>query len=442
MESSISKKIPFSSLVRDTFRSIRHRNYRLFFFGQLISLVGTWLENTAQTWLVYTLTTDARVLGFISFIGSIPVVFLSILAGTVADEYPKRRLLIYTQSMMAVLSFALFFIVWQGHVTVWMVAIISLLAGCAVAFDTPVRQAFVVEMVGKEDLTNAVALNSAVFNSARLVGPALGAFIIALFSMATCFLLNSLSFIAVIIGLSMMRFSRTTEHPRPAKTSRLSAMKEGLRYLYMIKQFRALMVMVIAMTIFGWSYSVNLPIVAAEILHGNSTTYGWLLSSNGVGALLAALTQAAGAGKLPPRKMLFIGVGVFIISTLTLAFVPFTIAAMLCLVGTGWGIITFFITANTTIQRQVPDQLRGRVMGIYSLAFGLFPFGSLLTGCLTHAFGVEASFIINSSCVLITAIPVYLYVRKLPHLPYNGNTLQETLQAEQFIGNAEQIAKS
>ncbi len=407
----------FSELFRTTFSSIRHRNYRLFFFGQCISLIGTWLQNTALAWLVYTITRDSRALGLMSFLGAVPVLFLGIYAGTVADEFPKRKIIIITQSLLGVFAFLLAFFVWQNWTAIWILGLVNLLAGATIAFDLPTRQAFVVEMVGKDDVANAVALNSSIFNAARLIGPALGALIIATISIEMCFLLNGISFIAVIIGLMMMRMPHEVRNRRLKDQSRIESMKHGVRYLYNIPNFRALMVLVIAMTLFAWSYTVNLPVIAGDLLKGDSSTYGALLSANGLGALIAALTQAAFSHKLRARFMVYFSIATFIASVSLIPLFDSTLPILFCLGVTGWSVITFFITANSTLQRFVPDELRGRVMGIYSLAFaGLFPFGSLLAGFLAHEYGIGTAFWTDSAILLIVASLTYNFVRKIPSL--------------------------
>ncbi len=409
---------PFLDAVRTTFSSIRHRNYRLFFFGQCISLVGTWLQNTALAWLVYQLTHDSRALGLMSFLGAVPILLFGIYAGTVADEYPKRTILIWTQSFAGIFAIALAIFVGLGWTQIWLLGSINLLTGIVIAFDLPTRQAFVVEMVGREDLTNAVALNSAIFNGARLIGPALGAIIISAISIEICFLLNGISFLAVILGLWMMRLPKNIQREKKVRAvSRVTAMREGLNYLYDIPNYRALMVLVVTMTLFAWSYTVHLPVIAVEVLHGNSSTYGALLSANGVGALLAALTQAAFGPRLRARYVIYFSILVFVIS---ISLIPLfaTIIPILILLGmTGWSIITFFITANSTIQRFVPDELRGRVMGIYSLSFaGLFPFGSLLAGFLAHSYSVGVSMWVDAAVLFVVASLTFHFVRKLPSL--------------------------
>ena len=407
----------FSDLFHSTFSSIKHRNYRLFFFGQCISLIGTWLQNTALAWLVYSITRDSRALGVMGFLGAVPILFLGLYAGTVADEFPKRKIILITQSLLGLFALLLAFFVWQNWTALWILGLANLLSGATIAFDLPTRQAFVVEMVGKEDVANAVALNSAVFNAARLIGPALGALIIATISIEMCFLLNSVSFVAVIIGLLMMKIPHESRKKVLRQGSRMNAMKEGVRYLYHIPNFRALMLLVVAMTLFAWSYTVNLPVIAVEILNGDSATYGALLSANGLGALAAALTQAAFGSKLRARIMVYLSIATFILSISIIPVFSKTLPILFCLGVTGWSVITFFITANSTLQRFVPDELRGRVMGIYSLAFaGLFPFGSLLAGFLAHEFGVGVALWTDAVVLLLIASLTFNFVRKLPSL--------------------------
>lgn len=409
----------FTDAVRITFSAIRHRNYRLFFFGQCISLIGTWLQNTALSWLVYEITRDPRALGIMSFLGAIPVLILGAFAGTVADEYSKRRILLWTQSLMGVLAVALAIFVWVGIRDVWVFGLISLLSGCIIAFDLPTRQAFVVEMVGREDLTNAVALNSAIFNAARLVGPALGALIISAISIEMCFFLNGVSFVAVLIGLAMMKLPVSDVAKKVRDRSRIHAMRQGAAYLYYIPNFRALMILVVTVTLFAWSYTVILPVIAVELLHGDSATYGALLSANGLGALIAALTQAAFGPKMRPRYVIYTAIGIFIASISLIPLMHETAPVLLLLSLVGWSIITFFITANSTIQRFVPNELRGRVMGIYSLSFaGLFPFGSLLTGYLTHAFSIGAALWFDASVLFTVAALTFNFVRRFPRLSH------------------------
>lgn len=404
-------------VTKTTFRSIRHRNYRLFFMGQSVSLIGTWLQNTALSWLVYSITQDSRALGVMSFLGSVPILLLGAYAGTIADEFPKRKILIITQALAGMFALTMALVVWQGWTSIWILGTVNLLLGVAIAFDLPTRQSFVVEMVGKADVSNAIALNSAVFNAARLLGPAIAAMLISTISIEICFLLNGISFIAVIVSLLRMRIPNEGRRNLSHGKKRIHAMKEGVRYLYAIPNYRALMTLVIAMTLFAWSYTVNLPAIAVKVLHGDEATFGALLSANGLGALLAALSQAAFGSRLRPRVMLYTSIGVFVTAISIVPLMSLQLPVMALLVLAGWSIITFFITANSTLQRYVPDELRGRVMGIYSLSFaGLFPFGSILMGFLGYELGIGPALWVNAGIMALITIPTYLWARNLPRL--------------------------
>jgi MFS family permease len=372
------------------------------------------------------------------------VLFCSVYAGTYADEHPKRKILVWTQALAGVQALLLAVALWTGNATIVFIGIINFLLGIVNSFDMPTRQAFVVEMTSKEDVQNAVALNSAIFNGARLIGPAFAGIIISMLSIEMCFFLNGISYVAVIVGLLMMRFDKQIVRKRPKDVSRISAMKEGVSYLNGIPQLKALMFLVMGMTLFGWSYTVNLPVVAGSLLRGGSAAYSALLSANGAGALLAALSQAAFGARMNARAMIFIGVGTFIVGLVGLSFAPSIIFAVIALVFMGWGLITFFITANTTLQRRTPDELRGRVMSIYTLAFaGLFPFGSLFAGWVASQYGVADAFRINALILLCFAVPAFLFVRKLPRLSRIAkDAAAEILAGEQEAIQAEQISRA
>lgn len=314
-----------------------------------------------------------------------------------ADRVSKRALLVATQTLAMSLALCLAFLVWTKHITVAWVGVLAFGMGLANAFDMPARQAFVVEMVGKEDLTNAIALNSAIFNGARLIGPAIGGMLIASVGIAWCFFLNGISFIPVIIGLLAMHVSR----PNPDNNRRNSvwqSIREGICYIYQTRPIRALIILVGTVTIFGWSYSILLPVFAKEILHGNAVTLGNLMAANGVGALLSALMLASIGDRIPTRRSLFIGLSTFVVSVTLFSLSKILWLSLLLLVGVGFGLISFFITANSTLQRRVPDQLRGRVMGVYALVFGgFFPIGSLQIGAMAHVLGAPQATIIGAA---------------------------------------------
>ena len=372
---------------RDTFAALRHRNFRLFFIGQLVSLTGSWMQNTAQGWLVYQLTGSKVLLGTVAAVGSLPMLLLSVWGGSVADRHAKRTVIFFTQTGMMLLAFAFAALVSSGHIRPWQILVLAALGGVAMAFDMPARQAFMVEMTSREDLMNAVSLNSAIVNGARVVGPAVAGFLMARVGMTMCFLLNGLSFIAVIAGLLMMRLPQFVPPVQPASTGR--HMLEGFAYVARHPRLRRLLLLFGVVGIFGWSYSVLLPAYATDLLHVGEGGYSALLSANGLGALLGALTVATYGNRLRPRLMIFGGLWVFSAMLVLLAFVRWYPLVLLCLVVGGWGMLLYFATTNTLIQTSVSDAMRGRVIGIWALVFGgMTPLGGLESGWLSHAVGV------------------------------------------------------
>ena len=285
------------------FRSLRHRNYRLFFFGQLVSLIGTWMQNIGQAWLIYQLTHSAVWLGAIGFLTSVPVLLFSMFGGTVADKISKKRLIIATQTASMVQAFVLALLIWADLITPTIVGVLAFTLGTINAFDMPGRQSFVVEMVGKEDLPNAIALNSAVFNSARMFGPAIGGIVIGMLGVGWCFFLNGISFIAVIIGLLLMNVEERAVSK--SVSSVFQSIKESVAYIRSEVTLRTIMMLVAMVTIFGWSYSVMLPIFADRILNIGAIGLGNLLTANGIGALISALTVASFGHKVHPSKFIY-----------------------------------------------------------------------------------------------------------------------------------------
>ena len=388
------------------FSSLRHRNYRLFFFGQLLSLMGTWMQNIALAWLIYQLTHSAVWLGAIGFLASIPVLLFSMFGGTLADRVSKKRLIVATQAASMGQALLLAALVWTGLITPVVVGILAFVLGTINAFDMPGRQSFVVEMVGKEDLRNAIALNSAVFNSARMVGPAVGGVIIGILGVGWCFFLNGVSFIAVIVGLLLMDVK---ERIAPKTDSSVfDSLRASMAYIRSHGSLEALMTLVAVLTIFGWSYSVLLPIFADRVLDIGVIGLGNLLTANGVGALVGALTVASVGHKVAPRKFIYGGLSVYVASAWVFAASTSPLLSMGCMVGVGFGLISFFATANSTLQLQAPDHLRGRVMGLYSLFFqGFFPFGSLGMGVLAAAVGARLAIACGASICGVAGGTVY-----------------------------------
>ena len=372
-------------------KALRHRNYRLFFAGQLVSLVGTWMQSVAQSWLVLQLTGDPLALGLVAAVQFTPVLILGLFGGLIADAAPKRRTLIATQTAAMLLAFVLFGLTAVNVVQVWHVLLLALGLGIVNSVDMPTRQAFAVEMVGREDIGNAVALNSAMFNGARIIGPAVAGLAIGAFGVSTAFLINGLSFMAVIGGLFLMNDRELHSPPRMARPSSVRGvihnMGEGLRYVWRTPTVLLAMSVVGLVSTFGMNFSVLMPPFARDLLHQDASGYGFLMAAMGVGSLTAALAIAF-SGRTGPR---IIGAGALVLGLAEVVLggtqsFPLALGAMF--VG-GLGGIAMAATANTVIQLTVPDQLRGRVMSVYTTVFaGSTPFGGLIIGALASGVGV------------------------------------------------------
>lgn len=396
---------------RQTFAALRHRNFRLFFIGQLISLTGTWMQNTAQGWLVYQLTNSKLLLGAVAAVGSAPMMFFSIWGGSVADRHPKRGILLWTQSAMMVPAFALAALVWGNLVRPWHILALAALGGVAMAFDMPARQAFMVEMTSREDLMNAVSLNSSIVNGARVVGPAVAGFLMAQAGLGMCFFLNGLSFLAVIAGLLLMRLPRFVPPAAPESTWRHAL--EGLAYVAKHRRVRSLLLLFGVVGVFGWSYSVLMPAFARDVLHVGEGGYGALLSANGIGALCGALAVATFGQRVRRRLLVFGGLGVFSAMLLLLAVTTSYFLALVWLAIAGWGMLLYFSTTNTLIQTSVADEMRGRVMGIWALVFGgMLPLGGLEAGTLSNWLGVPLTVAVGALVCGAAALVTWLAVRR------------------------------
>ncbi|HEX2950431.1 MAG TPA: MFS transporter, partial [Armatimonadota bacterium] len=353
-----------------TFRALRHRNFRLFWFGQLISLIGTWMQSVAQGWLITELTagnakSTSLYLGIISALGSLPMLFLTLFAGAIADRYDKRRILIITQASSLVLAFALAILTSLGIIRIWHVALLAMLLGVVNAFDMPTRQAFVKDMVGGEDLLNAIALNSSIFNGARVLGPAVAGGLIAIRSIGIsgAFYINGISYIAVIIGLAMIAVPRVVNIQ--AEGDIWHHLREGFRYVAKQRTILTIMVIMAIYSIFGFSYMVLLPAIARLTLHVGSRGYGFMISFTGLGALISALLLATLAGKVRKGRILFIGGTVFSLGLIILSqfhqFIPY----LIFLAFVGGGLVISSSSINSLIQEIAPDNLRGRIVSMW-----------------------------------------------------------------------------
>ncbi len=372
--------------------AFRHRNYRLFFAGQLISVTGTWMQNVAHGWLVLQITpeeTRALLMGVVSAVSTAPVLLFSLPAGLLADRVSKRNLLVLTQTSAMVLALSLGLLTHLEAINIVLVAMIGFLLGTVNAFDAPTRQSYVIEMVGREDLMNAIALNSAVFNGARIAGPAAAGVLIAAVGLAGVFTLNGLSYLAVIAGLLLMRV-------RPVKPSRihggLDGLQQGFRYLRHNGRVRALLTRTGVMSAFAMSYTVLMPLFVYDHLRGGARELGYLMSAIGVGALAGAVTLSSLSPKRSRGKLLLAGCSVAFVGLVAFSFSRDLTQSLCILPFVGWGLMTTMASTNTLIQLSVPDSIRGRVVSVYTLMFmGMAPLGSLQAGALAQVVGVPGA---------------------------------------------------
>lgn len=393
-------------------RAFRHRNYQLFFGGQLISLIGTWMQSVAQSWLVYRLTGSSLLLGLIGFSGQIPVFLFAPIGGAVADRNSRHRILLVTQTASMVLAFALAALTLTGLVRVAHLFVLSALLGTVSAFDIPARQSFVVEMVGKDDLVNAIALNSSMFNGARVVGPAIAGVLVGAIGEGYCFFANGISFLAVLAGLALMRV--TPHKPAARRASAVADIVEGFRFVGRTAPILGILLLLGVVSLTAVPYAVLMPIFAAKILDGGARGLGILMGASGAGAVLGALTLAArrdlkGLGRWITLACAGFG-GSLILFSLSRSF--WLSAALL--VPVGFSMMIQMGGSNTLVQRMVPDALRGRVMAVYSMMFmGMAPMGALLAGALADRIGAPTTVAAGGAmCILGAAV----FGAKLPAL--------------------------
>jgi MFS family permease len=392
------------------FIALRHRNFRLFWFGQLISLIGTLMQTTAQAWLVLELTHSALLLGVVGALQFLPVMIFSLFGGVLADRLPKRRVLLFTQSSAMIQAFILWALVATGYVQLWHILVLATLLGLTNALDMPTRQAFVVEMVGREDLPNAVALNSSLFNMARIVGPGIGGLLIAWLGVAPLFLLNGISFIAVIIGLAMINLKslhavnlQDLKKGAP-RQSTLQSLREGLAYVRRTPVVFLVIAVLGVVSLFGINFNVILPIFATDVLNVGAVGFGFISAAFGLGSLLSALWLAWGNNK-PSMRQLLLGAIAFGVLESLFALSHWYILSLVLIAGVGFSQIALSATSNTTLQTVTPDYLRGRVMSVYMLVFaGSTPIGNLVIGELAHLWGAPIGLLICAGLSLIAAI--------------------------------------
>jgi len=373
-----------------TLRALRHRNFQLFFSGQLISLIGTWMQSVAQAWLVYRLTGSSFLLGSVGFASQFPVFLVAPLGGIVADRWNRQKVVIGTQTASLILAFILAGLTLTGLVRVWHIFVLAALLGVVNAFDIPGRQAFLVDMVGKEDLMNAIALNSSMFNGARIIGPAIAGVLVAKIGEGWCFFVNGVSYIAVIIGLFLMRVSPPTY--RRTEASPLAHIIEGFRFVRHTAPIRAILLLLGLVSFVAMPYTVLMPIFADRILHGGARALGILMGATGVGALLGALTLATKTDVRGLGRWVAYSCGSFGFSLILFAFSRNLWLSAFLLLPVGFAMMLQMSSSNTLIQTMVPDDLRGRVMAVYSMMFmGMAPFGAFFAGALADRLGAPVT---------------------------------------------------
>lgn len=401
------------------FRALRYRNFQLFFGGQLISLIGTWMDTIAEAWLVYRLTGSSLMLGTVAFAGQIPVFLLAPLGGMVADRLDRRKVVIATQTSSMILAGILAALTLSGRVKVWEVAALAASMGVVNAFDIPARQAFLVEMVGREDLMNAIALNSSMFNGARVIGPAIAGILVAYIGEGWCFFANSVSYIAVIAGLLMMRIE-----PRAIEehlTSAIDHIAEGFRFVHSTAPIWALLLLLGLVSLVAMPYSVLMPVFAAKILHGNAQTLGELMGATGIGALTGALVLASRTGLKGLSHWVANSCAGFGLALILFSFSHWRIISIVLLVPAGFSMMVQMASSNTLIQAMVPDRLRGRTMAVYSMMFmGMAPVGSFLAGAIADRIGAQWTVALGGIGALAGA---FFFSRKLPQLRVEAREL-------------------
>jgi MFS family permease len=405
-------------------RALRHRNFRLFFGGQSISLIGTWMTRVATSWLVYRLTRSSLLLGTVSFAGQIPTFLLAPLAGVIVDRIDRRKVLVWTQALAMIQSLALAWLTLTHRINITEVLVLSSMQGIINAFDMPGRQSFMVKMVeDRADLSNAIAINSSMVNVARLLGPSLAGLLIAATNEGWCFLVDGVSYIAVIASLLIMRVASATEPG--SGTSILAQLREGWNYVAGFAPIRTILLLFALLSLMGWPFMVLMPIFAAQVLHGGPHTLGFLMGAVGIGSLVSALSlvmrrSVRGLGIMIPIAATVFGVGLIFFGFSTNLWL-----SMALLLLTGFGMMQGLTASNTIIQTLVDEKMRGRVMSYYTMAFvGMAPFGSLLAGILANVIGAPHTVMVSGGACILGGLWFWSH---LPHLRKDMRPIYERL---------------
>lgn len=395
----------------EKFRALSFRDFRLFWFGQLISLSGTWMQSVAQGWLVYSLTKSPFYLGMVAAAGSLPILLFTLLGGIIADRFPKRNILLITQGLSIIPALILGVLTSTGTATVWHVALLAFFLGTINAIDIPTRQSFLAEMVGKGHIVNAIALNSAAFNGARIIGPMIAGLAIAYLGIPACFFLNAASFVAVIAALASMRIKGEI---KTGSKGLLRDFMEGVTYMKRSREIIHVMLLITVFSLAGLPYISLLPVFAEEVLHSGAKGLGFLVSASGIGALTAALAIAVKGDIKHKTSFMSYSALCFAISLFVFSFSNIFAVSLIAIMFGGWGMVSYLATANSYIQVSVPDELRGRVMSVYSFIFlGTVPIGNSIMGIVADKAGtthtVTAAGVL---CIIASGIFARKYLRK------------------------------
>jgi MFS family permease len=389
--------------------ALRHRNFRLFVGGQFVSLIGTWMQQVALGWVVLEMTNSPFQVGLVSTLSALPVLIFTLYGGVVADRRNKHRLVLLLQTAMLVEALALAVLTDTGQITLLWIQVLAVIAGLLAAFEIPARQAFVVEMVGKDDLFTAVAINSTVFNATRVIGPALAGLLLAVAGAAVCFYVNAASYLAVVAGLMAMRMTSAPAQGRSGAGGDLAALWEGVRYMIDNPLQRMLTILTTSFSILGFAFVPMLPVFARDVLGAGSTGYGAMMSAVGVGAALGAIGAAVWGRRVERERWILPCAIAFAVTLVGAGLAPTLGVAvvLLALVGFAWVLMAVFV--NSTLQITSPDALRGRVMGFYSfMVVGLAPFGSFQMGYVSEHFGARTAFVAGGAACAIVAVWAWL----------------------------------
>lgn len=410
-EISIGENLTWTGKIFTVFPAFRSHNYRLYFVGQMISVIGNWLQIVAQGWLVFQLTKSAFLIGIVAAAATAPMLLFSLFGGVIVDRFNKQKILIITQVSSMILAFILGVLTVSGNIQIWEIILLAFLAGTVNAIDLPARQSFVVEMVGKKYLTSAIALNAGIFNAARVIGPTASGFLIATVGVGMTFLLNGVTYIAAIIALYLIRarivIPKINPHP-------LKAIRDGVSYAARHNLIRILLVLTSIMAIFGWSYTTIMPVIAQNVFGQGAKGLGYLYAFSGAGALLGSFIVSAFSKKLNSFTVIFGGNLLFASSIITFTFTKSLLSASPFLFLSGLGLILQMAITNSVIQHSVEDRFRGRVMSLYVLMFaGLFPLGSLQVGFLSEHFGTLFALRLDAIIILISSIIIFVLTKNL-----------------------------